>query len=124
MPLTKIPESPLAGESIAAGATSSYGATIDLTQAVQLSLSANVTYAGSGVTQPCLLQVFASIDGGVFDNYPFQQISIPVPDGGGISRLSINVNSSPNYIRCNILNPDPTLGVTVAQIKSVKQVAT
>jgi hypothetical protein len=124
MPLSKVPESILPGESVGAGATSSYSSTVNLTQAIRFAVTAAVTYAGSGVTQPCILQVFASMTGGAdFDTYPYVSVPIPLPDGGGTGRMTVGIPADVMYVRCNIVNPDPAIGVTSAQIHSVKQIA-
>ena len=111
--------------SLAAETRSSLSSPVNLIQgggAVQLALWVSVGYQAT-TKQPLILEVYGSLDGIVFDTFPFFAPQVPnaIPAGGGAftTRVSFPVDASMAYIGVSVYNSDPTLTVASVSVKAI-----
>jgi len=104
----------------------SASATVDLENSVGVAITVTVTYQAAGSQNPCILEVYSSTDGYIFDSYPFMAVTIPNPivaGGGGENTVQItaDIPSTPRYVNCKVLNTDGSLDVTDVKVTSCVQ---
>jgi hypothetical protein len=121
MPLLKVTVPMLNEGSIPANSVSASGTTVDLTRSVQFAVTATVLYAAAGVLAPAIVELYSSVDGGIYDTLPYKTLTLDVPAGGGTVQASMDVPASVNYIKAEMRNTDQGIAITNCRVDGVKQ---
>lgn len=118
MPITKNLHTILSVSSLAADTISAYSSRLTLGSSVMLSVSAVVAYAASGVTQPCMVELYASTAIGELDTVPFKSFVVPIKMGATVM-VTVDVPASIAAVFGRISNQDPTEGVTGLFLRAI-----
>lgn len=119
MPLSKTTTTILNQASVAASSRSSASTSVNLTQAVQLSVTARCTFSASA-NDGAVLEIYASQDDASYDSFPTWQTSISL-NAGTTVQITGNVPASMQYIQARVLNNDSAEAITSVVVEATVQ---
>ena len=128
MPLIKTTTQVISVASISPNGRTTATVFVDCTRAVQIAVTARVTYSLSAELPPAILEIYTSWDGtsNSLDSQPLYQEALPVQFGSGVdvTQMTRDVPASPNYVVVKVFNPSPSVAVGGVDVYVTVQSAT